>query len=355
VQGLELSRRFYVEAVRPILERDFPELDHAAALVGWSSEVLGYDDETSRDHQWGPRLQLFIRDSGPAPDIDRALADRLPMTFAGFPTNFGPTDEPGVARMATVDAGPVEHRVETLTLDEHLRRSLGVNPLDGFGVADWLVTPSQRLLELTAGEVFHDSIGELTRVRELLAWYPHDVWLLVMAGHWRRVAQLEHLLGRAASRGDDLGSRVIAASLARDLMRLVLLQERRYPPYAKWIGTAYSRLEERDLPPLHALLSAAEWPGREDALVHALESAARRHNDLGVTEHVDPTVRPFWGRPFRVLFADRLVDALRNAVSDPEVRAVEHLAGSIDAVSDNVDVLTDPRVWRQLVGLYHRP
>jgi uncharacterized protein DUF4037 len=354
VHGLELSRRFYLEAVRPILERDFPELEYAAALIGGSSEVLGYDDETSRDHQWGPRLQLFIRDSGRAGDIDRALADALPTTFAGFPTNFGPTDEPGVVRMATVDAGPVDHRVETLTLDQHLRRWLGVNPLDGFGVADWLATPTQRLLETTAGDVFHDSIGDLTRVRGLLAWYPHDVWLVVMAGHWRRVAQLEHLLGRAASRGDDLGSRVIAASLVRDLMRLVLLQERRYPPYVKWIGTAYARVEERDLPPLHAVLSAAEWPGREDAFVRALESVARRHNELAVTEHVDPTVRPFWGRPFQVLFADRFVDALREAVSDPEVRAAQHLAGSIDAVSDNVDVLTDPRVWRELVGLYHR-
>ena len=66
MQGLELSRRFYFEAVRPILERDFPEVEYAAALIGHGSEILGFDDERSRDHEWGPRVQLFTRDLGSA-------------------------------------------------------------------------------------------------------------------------------------------------------------------------------------------------------------------------------------------------------------------------------------------------
>jgi hypothetical protein len=354
VQGLELSRRFYVEAVRPILERDFPDFDHAAALVGYGSDVLGFDDTTSRDHEWGPRVQLFVRDASSKVEIEGRLAHELPASFAGFPTHFGPTEEPGTTRLAVVDAGPVAHRVEVLLLADYLQERIGVDPLTGFTVADWLVTPAQRLLEITTGDVFADAIGDLTAVRDLLAWYPHDVWLLVMAGNWRRIAQVEHLLGRTATRGDDVGSRVIAASLVRDLMRLSLLQERRYPPYPKWLGSAYARLERPERPALDAALACSEWPDREEAFVHAFEAAARRHNALEVTEAVDPTVRQFWGRPFRVLFADRFVDALRDAVSDSEVRAVEHLAGSIDAVSDNVDVLTDPRVWRALVGLYHR-
>jgi hypothetical protein len=89
-------------------------------------------------------------------------------------------------------------------------------------------------------------------VRELLAWYPNDVWLVVMAGHWRRIAQLEHLPGRATSTGDEMGSHVIVASLVRELMRLALLQERRYPPYPKWIGTAYASLGRPEAPALAA-------------------------------------------------------------------------------------------------------
>ena len=52
IPGLELSRRFYIEAVRPILDKYFPSLPHAAALLGYGSEVLGFDDEVSTDHNW---------------------------------------------------------------------------------------------------------------------------------------------------------------------------------------------------------------------------------------------------------------------------------------------------------------
>ena len=118
----------------------------------------------------------------------------------------------------------MNHGVETLLLGDYVRAELGADPLQDFGVADWLATPTQRLLEFTSGEVFSDPVGELTQLRDKLSWYPHDVWLFAMAGQWRRVAQLEHFVGRTGSRGDDLGSRVIAASLVRDLMRLALLQ-----------------------------------------------------------------------------------------------------------------------------------
>jgi hypothetical protein len=352
MQGLELSRRFYFEAVRPILDRRFPTLEHAAALIGSGSEVLGYDDDVSTDHHWGPRVQLFLRDLDVAPELDRTLSHELPAEFAGFPTNFGPPDEIGVRLLTPVESGPVAHRVEALVLRDFLLNGWGFDPRDGLTVADWLATPTQRLLELTAGDVFVDQIGHLTEVRDLLAWYPHDVWLLVMAGHWRRIAQAEHLHGRAGIVGDELGSRLLAASLVRDLMRLGFLQRREYPPYAKWLGTAYAGLELEEEDALRAALVAPDWRSREDALVSACESVARRHNDLEVTELVEPTARPFWGRPIRVLFADRFVDALRAAVTDPDLKTIEHKAGSVDAVSDNTDLLARPATWRQLRGLW---
>jgi hypothetical protein len=352
VQGLELSRRFYLEAVRPILGRRFPRLEHAAALVGPGSEVLGYDDEVSTDHHWGPRAQLFLDDLRPKPELDRTLARELPTEFAGFPTNFGAPDDVGVRLLAPVAAGPVAHRVEALALHDFLLAELGIDPLEGLTVADWLATPTQRLLELTAGEVFVDTIGALTEVRARLEWYPHDVWLLVMAGEWSRIAELEHFLGRTGSRGDDVGSCLIAASLVRALMRLALLQERRYPPYAKWLGTAYAALGRPESAALAEALVPGDWRARERALADVYEHVARRHNELGVTEAVDPSTRPFHGRPFQVLGADRFEHALRAAIDDPEVAAVEHAAVSVDVVSDNTELLSHPRLWRRLVGLW---
>jgi hypothetical protein len=354
MRGLELARGFYFEAVRPILERWFPALEHAAALLGSGSEVLGFDDETSTDHHWGPRMQLFVRDLAPANEIYEALANELPVEFGGYPTNFGPTQPDGSRHLVAVERGPVAHRVDVETVGGFMLEQLGFDPLAGIETADWLVTPSQRLLSVTGGEVFADSVGDLTAAREALAWYPHDVWLLVMAGQWRRMSQLEHLMGRTALRGDESGSCVITAKLVEDVMRLGFLQERRYAPYPKWFGSAYAQLARPEQPALEAALTANRWKEREAALSDAYRLVARAHIELGVTKPLDPDVRRFWGRPFLVLDANRFVDALRAAITDPEVRAIEHEAGSINAVSDNTDLLTRPPLWRSLRALYPR-
>jgi Domain of unknown function (DUF4037) len=354
VRGLELSRRFYFEAVLPILERRFRGLEHSAALLGSGSEVLGFDDEISTDHHWGPRVQLFLRDPAPADEIRDVLADELPPTFAGRSTNFGPPDEQGTRLLAPVSSGPVAHRVEVETVSGFMPEQLGFDPLAGVGLADWLVTPSQRFLSVTGGEVYADPIGDLSAARSAVAWYPHDVWLLMMAGHWRRISQLEHFMGRTGLRGDELGSRLIAARLVDDLMRLAFLQERQYAPYPKWFGSAYALLGRPEQPALAAALAAESWTEREEALSAAYRLVADAHNELGVTPPLDPEVRPFYGRPFEVPDSNRFVDALRAAISDVALAAVDHEAGAIDAVSDNTDVLTRPPLWRSLRTLYER-
>jgi hypothetical protein len=354
MRGLELSRRFYFDAVLPILERRFPRLEHAAGLLGSGSEVLGFDDEMSTDHHWGPRVQLFIRDPAPTDELYETLADQLPVEFAGYPTNFGPPEPSGSRLLVPVQSNPVAHRVEIETVSGFMEEQLGFDPLAGPDVVDWLVTPSQRFLSVAGGDVFADPNGDLTAARDAVAWYPHDVWLFVMAGHWRRISQLEHFLGRTGLRGDELGSRLIAARLVDDLMRLAFLQERRYAPYPKWFGSAYVLLGRPEEPALAAALRAELWPEREEALSEAYRLVAGAHNELGVTPPLDPEVRQFYGRPFRVPDSNRFVDALRAAIKDAAVAAVDHEAGAIDAVSDNTDVLIRPRLWRSLNALYDR-
>jgi hypothetical protein len=60
VKGLELSEQFYIEIVAPILKTHFPDVPYSAALIGWGSEVLGFDDDVSTDHNWGLRFQIFL-------------------------------------------------------------------------------------------------------------------------------------------------------------------------------------------------------------------------------------------------------------------------------------------------------
>lgn len=163
IPGLELSRRFYTEAVRPLLEEASPAIPHSAARLGSGSEVLGFDTPRSADHEWGPRLQLFLRRqdvSRHAGRIRHVLAEHLPKTFHGYPTHFAPTGDRDIRVMQVTDR-PVHHRVEVTHLSAWFTDTLGFVPSSGITPTDWLATPTQLLAEVTGGAVFHDGLGEL--------------------------------------------------------------------------------------------------------------------------------------------------------------------------------------------------
>ena len=350
--GLELSRIFYDEAVLPILEKEHPGLPHAAARVGTGSEVLGFDTARSADHEWGPRLELFLAPAvvaDHADDLRRLLAERLPKQVRGWPTHFQRSDDPHdpVGRMTLTD-GPVEHRVTIADVGAWSSATLGFDPASAEPtVRDWLATPQQRLAEITGGEVFHDDLGELTSLRRTLAWYPDEVWRHLLACQWLRISQEEAFVGRCAEVGDDLGSAMVAGRLVRDLMRLCLLLERRYAPYSKWLGSAFARLDLAGelAPTLRAALAATEYQARERHLCDAYEAVATRHNDAALTPPVDPTRRRYHDRPFQVLHAERFAHALADTITDPELRSLP-LTGSVDQWVDSTDVLGRPRPLR---------
>lgn len=54
IKGLDLCKGFFNECAKPIIDKYFPNLQYSAGLIGYGSDVLGYDDEISRDHMWGP-------------------------------------------------------------------------------------------------------------------------------------------------------------------------------------------------------------------------------------------------------------------------------------------------------------
>jgi hypothetical protein len=328
IPGLELSRAYWHDVVAPIVDGYVAPAERAVALIGRGSDVLGFDTDQSTDHSWGPRLQVFVLDQ-PSDELDRAIDAALPASFRGYPTRF-----------PALDDSPVRHQVTITTVPDFFAARLGFDPRAGIAPIDWLATPTQVLRELTSGVVFEDGPGELTRAREPLTWYPDDVWLYVLGCQWRRLDQDEPLVGRTGQVGDDLGSRIVGARLVRDLMRLCFLVERTWAPYAKWLGTGFARLEcGSDLGPvLRAALAATDWHGREEHLVRAFEYVATRFNELGVAEPVDPTVRGFWNRPFRVLGSQRFADV---CLARTPLHTFGYV-GAIDQFVDNTDVLEDP-------------
>ncbi len=116
--------------------------------------------------------------------------------------------------------------------------------------------------------------------------------------------------------------------------------EREYAPYTKWLGTAFAGLTcGASLSPLlHEAVSSPGWPDRERALAAAFEDVADRFNALGLIAPQEPTMRPFYNRPFRVLGSGRFADACLAETSLSDLA----MLGAIDQFVDSTDVLSHP-------------
>jgi hypothetical protein len=360
IPGLELSAGFFADHVGPLLAQGFPDLRYSAALIGTGSEVLGFDTPLSTDHHWGPRVMLFLRpgDYGARRDGIRAyLSEHLPSRYRGYSTHFtAPNpDDHGVQHLAPHTDGPINHRVDVLTLDAFLRSYLGLEIGVPMTAADWLSLPSQKLRSIVAGAVFHDDLG-LEAVRERLAWYPADVGRYLLGCLWTRIGQEEHLMGRAGDVQDEIGSALIGARLVRDLMRLAFHLERQYPPYPKWFGTAFGRLACAATlrPHLEAALQARTWPERERGLVPAYEIVAELQRAAEPGADLPGRASDFWGRPFRVIHGGKIAEALFSRIADAQLRSLARSRpiGSIDLISDSTDVLENTSLAPLVRALY---
>ena len=359
IPGLKLCELFYQREVRPILNKELPNLRYSAAVLGWGSEVLGLDTPISRDHHWGPRVLLFLnqQDHPKLKDtISKSLSNHLPYEFMGYSTNFSEPEPNGVRHPVRINHGPVNHMVQIFALKSFFEARLGFDPSKKIGVTDWLTVPQQRLLEVVSGEVYHDGLGQLQKIRAKLRFYPRDVWLYLMAAQWARISEEEAFVGRAGDTGDELGSRVVAARIVREIMKLAFLMEQQYAPYSKWLGTAFGRLKvgKKLTPVLRDVLGAKTWKAREKKLAQAYAIVASRHNALKITETLPAKATKYYSRPYVVIHGDRFADSIREAIRDPKVKSLPINLGSIDQFIDNPDVIQQLHVGRRLGVIYQQ-
>ena len=357
IPGLKLSQLFYAEAAKPILETHFPEIPHSAALIGWGSEVLGYDDVQSSDHHWGPRFLLFL-----SPEhhqeyktaISNALSDNLPHRFRGYATNFGEPDQVGVRLPKETESGPVNHMILIETVQSFFGWYLGCNPYQSLTAAEWLCFSEHKLLSVTSGQVFHDGLGELEGARRKFQYYPHDVWRYLLAAQWLKIFEEREFVSRCGDVGDELGSMVIAARQVKNLMRLCFLMERKYAPYSKWFGKAFAKLQGGpELSPIFKdVLLASTWKEREGHLARAYAVVARLHNALRITRPIPEEVSNYFTRPYLVLEAPGLIDDILNNITDEEVKAIRHLLGSVNQFVDSTNEVSRNSLSQMFKAIY---
>ena len=350
MKGLDLNERYYRETVRPILDAYFPELEHSAALLGWSSEVLGFDDDTSTDHNWGPRFWLFLSNQDAekySDQVDKCLADYLPAEFLGHPTAFDYIEQRGERKYH-------RHNINIATVAEYFKQYLGADLAVELTPADWLTFPQHKLRGVTSGRVFYGGLGELESARRRFAWYPRDVWYYMLAAQWQKVFEEQAFIGRCGQVGDEIGAAVIAARQIDNLIKLGFMIERTYAPYSKWLGTAFSKLESSaELAPIFMeALGAAGWREKERKLAEAYPLVIRRFNDLGIVEPMSDEVSLYFSRPMLTIQDESAVGNLLAAIEDERVRKIGHTLGSVNQALKASAPLDDTALTARLKAIY---
>ncbi len=340
--GLIISERFFHEVGEPIITSVFPNLKYSAGLIGPGSEVLGFDTEVSTDHDWRPRFFVFLTDKALlkyGKKLEQRLRESLPKEYEGYLTHSKNTKD-------------LRGRY-VYSISSFLEEYLGVSVKKRISVSDWLTFDEHRLLGVTSGNVFRDDGRMLEMTREKIGYYPNDVWLYLLASQWAKISEEEAFIGRTGEVGDELGSRLIAARIVQSLMRLCFLMEKKYSPYSKWFGSAFSRLSSgKDLgDTLHQVLNSSDWKQRETALSKAHERVLDIYNQLNITERINATPHNYHERPYLVIGADEISNVIRGKIQDKSLKKLS-LIGSVNQFLDSTPLLENDRLRPKLRSLY---
>jgi hypothetical protein len=348
IPGLELSERFYHEVVKELIDKYSASLRYSAGLLGYGSDVLGFDTETSTDHNWGPRLTLFLENEQLVPELGIHLRKNLPREFCGYSTNFSPKGADGTQRMTSASGNEINHLIEVRGLESYFCSALGRN-LEAMANPDWLRVPEQILLEVTAGKVFHDGLGRLASYRERLSYYPSDVRTLRVAAYWDCIANEEAFLGRAIEMDDMTGLRLLIGRLVTWLMKICFAIRKRYCPYSKWLSLSFQDLGLTDIgKSIDKLLAFADAPSIAERMATLCLDVLRLQNESGDYPVVARTVQDYYGRPYEVIMAGDIVDQLRGSIEDERMRGLDLLPVALDGKVVSLD-FTDSNIMERII------
>lgn len=233
MQGLELSEKFYFEICAPMITRKFAEYKHriAVGLVGEGSECFGFDDEISRDHDWGASVCLWLNKNDYAligSELQNEF-NRLPKEFSGFKSRVESTWSQG--RTGVFEIGSFYKRFIGL---EHLPVSL----------LEWRLIPEVNLSVATNGKVFIDTYGEFTDFRnKLRKFYPEDIRLKKIAARCMKMAQSgQYNYPRSIKRKEFVAAYMAESEFIESAISMVFLLNKKYRPFYKWMHRAVQEL-----------------------------------------------------------------------------------------------------------------
>lgn len=232
IKGAELCRRYFEVFGRPMLRRNFPEyLDKiACGLAGEGSECLGFDDELSADHDFGPSFVIWVDDETyeKIGTELQAAYDLLPKTYMGIQRLITPhgTGRTGVVRIS-----------------DFLRKFTGCGRVPE-GLDEWLGTDDSLLACAVNGEIYMDYSGEFEDIRRRIrVSQPEAVRIKKLAQQLALAGQSgQYNYPRALQRGDNAAAFVALSDFMQSAARAAHILCKKYAPYSKWLFKSAGQL-----------------------------------------------------------------------------------------------------------------
>jgi len=231
--GLELSRQYWETVGKPAFAAECPEVLERAAvgLVGEGSECFGFDDEISRDHDWGPGFCLWL-----TPEDEQRFGADARTVYAKLPQEFQ-----GFRRLRV---GPeTAHRVGVQSIPDFYARYIGFDRAPAT-VREWRMAPENGFAVVTNGQVWQDPLGSFSAVRAaLLSFYPEQLRRKKLAAACALAAQSgQYNFSRCMRRNETVAAFTALGEFVVQSQKIIFLLNRRYAPYYKWTHHALCRL-----------------------------------------------------------------------------------------------------------------
>lgn len=233
MKGLELAKGYYEDIVRPAIEEKFGDKVERMAfgLVGDGSECYGFDDEISQDHDFGPRVQIWLTNED-FEEFGRELQKFMATVTKEYKGYKG-------VNMSEYGDG----REGVFTIGGFFARFIGMDHVPS-SIQEWRMIPEVNLSIATNGEVFYDELGRYTKFRKILQrQFPEELRLKKMAAKCMKMAQSgQYNYVRCMQRGEYVAAWIAASEFMKEACSMVHMLNKSYCPFYKWAHRSLSTL-----------------------------------------------------------------------------------------------------------------
>lgn len=248
INGIELCRKYYECFGKPVIERNFPEYKDiiVCGMVGEGSDCFGFDDDFSRDHDFGPSFCIWLDD-----EIFEIIGDRLQKAYDLLPKYFM-----GFERNKSIQS---KKRTGVFSSFQFYNELLESKIPES--ISDWLNIPIEKLAAAVNGKIFTDNENNFTHIRaKLKKGMPYVAQMKHIAQQTALMCQSgQYNLIRCVKRGDEVTALICFSDFMQSTFRCLKLIDNKFYPHCKWLYKSCDYSEIKNLLSKYKSVSTEKW------------------------------------------------------------------------------------------------